>query len=62
MKTHLVSMKLDPVKIKKPDSAPWMCYINFKCEEDRQVHAQLGAPYVNIIILYTCMYPARLSS
>lgn len=37
IKSHLASMNLNPVKIKKPDSAPWMCYINFKCEEERQV-------------------------
>ena len=36
IKSRLVSLKLNPVKIKKPDSAPWMCYINFKCEEERQ--------------------------
>ena len=37
IKSHLLSMKLNPVKIKKPDSAPKMCYVNFGCEEDRQV-------------------------
>lgn len=51
IKSHLLSMKLNPVKIKKPDSAPWMCYVNFRCEEDRQVNSQ-GYVYYKTWWLY----------
>ena len=56
IKSHLTAMKLNPVKIKKPDSSPRMCYINFGCEEERQVWVvEDSIIFKHMLVFFMCI-------